>query len=178
MDIHEAWEKALRSTEIMRLRIQSLSSSTTTHVPYIFLSESANDPNHSIVRQGMVVVDKPTIILPPNVPQLDGFEFEQPGTYDEQSVLNFLLVRGVSIPSLKFNNQISSLGGFDGKLSRAIEHYLDYLQQKEDVTTGLLNGPEDLWQFSLLIFICSQVTKNADQDIQRLLDEYKKKGSS
>jgi len=84
-------------------------------------------------------------------------------------------VRGISIPSLRYDNKTSSLDIYEGKLSKAIKHYEKDLQQQEDVQTGLVVGPEDCWQFSLLVFICSQIIKNADQDIQRLLDEYHRK---
>ena len=40
--------------------------------------------------------------------------------------------------------------------------------------TGLFIGPEDCWQFSVLIFVCSQILKSAEGDIQKLLDQYKK----
>jgi len=177
MDLHEAWEKALRSTEILRLRIQPLSTSATTQVPYFFLSESIQDHAQTLVRKGMVLVEKPSIILPPNVPQFEGFDFAKDSYANEESVINFLLVRGVSIPSMKYQNQTFSIDKFQGKLSQAIDYYLDYLEQKEDVSMGLVAGAEDLWTFSILIFICSQIAKSANQDIKKLLDEYKKGGS-
>ena len=92
--------------------------------------------------------------------------------FDQTSFINFLIVRGITVPSLRYDNKTSALDVYEGKLSEAIKHYGDLLQRTEDVRTGLLAGPEDCWQFSILIFICSQIVKNADQDIQRLLDEY------
>ena len=84
-------------------------------------------------------------------------------------------MRGISFPSLKYDNRTQSLDIHEGKLSQAIKNFQEDLQRKEDVHTGLVVGPEDCWQFSLLIFICTQVAKNADQDIRHLLDEYKKR---
>jgi hypothetical protein len=86
-----------------------------------------------------------------------------------------LIVRGVSIPSLRYDNRTSSLDIYEGKLSKAIKYHEKLLQQQENVHAGLLVGPEDCWQFSILIFICSQIIRNADQDIRRLLNEYHKK---
>ena len=83
----------------------------------------------------------------------------------------------MTVPSLKYNNKTQSLDIREGKLGTAVGHYSQLLQQQEDVHTGLIVGPEDYWQFSLLIFVCSQVAKNADVDIRKLLDEYKKKQS-
>lgn len=178
MDFEKMWTKALKHTEIIRTRIQALSLSGDTSVPYLMLSESSINIGDTVVRKGEVLVQKPSLFIPPNNPQFKGFEFDnEDGTkgLDENSFINFLIVRGISIPSLRYDNRTSSLDIYEGKLSAAIKHHENILQRQENVHAGLLVGPEDCWQFSILIFICSQILKNADQDIQRLLDEYHRK---
>ncbi len=175
MSIYDHWEKALRGTEIVRSRVQGLLTFADTHVPYIFLAESDVNQGDTVVRKGKVVVQKPSIILPPNMPQLEGFEWEDPQPQDE--FLRFLLLRGVSVPSLHYNNKTHSIDIHEGQLSEALRYYEDFLQRQEDVHTGLIVGPEDCWQFSVLIFICSQVARNAETDIRRLLEEYRKRQS-
>ncbi len=176
MNIHDAWEKALTRTEILRSRMQGLATFSDTHVPYIMLSESSVHLNDTVVRRGEVVVRRPSIILPPNIPQFEGFEFEGEKVFDTEDMINFLLVRGITMPSLQYDNKTFFLDIFEGKTTKATDHFLDQLQKAEDVHTGLILGPEDCWQFSLLIFICGQVAKNADMDIKRFLDNYRKKG--
>lgn len=175
MDIQKSWEDALKSTEIIRSRVQDLLTFADTRVPYILLCESTVNVGDTVVRKGEVLVQRPSIVLPPNLPQFQGFDFEQESDFNRDAVTNFLLVRGVALPSLKYDNKTHSIDVHDGKLSRAIEYYSELLQHKEDVRTGLIAGPEDVWQFSVLIFICAQVAKNAQTDITRLLEEYKKK---
>lgn len=175
MDLEKAWEKALRGTEIIRARVQALQTLYTTRVPYILLSESSINEGDTVVRKGIINVEKPALIVPPNNPQFQGFEFEEDQGVGQNSLINFLIVRGITVPSLRYDNRTSSLDVHEDKLSGAIKHYKDLLQQKEDVETGFLIGPEDCWQFSLLIFICTQIARNADQDIRKLLDDYHKK---
>jgi hypothetical protein len=74
---------------------------------------------------------------------------------------------------MKYNNKTDSLDVQEGRLKKVLEKYLGELQQREDIHTGLLTGSEDVWQFSILIFICHQILKQADGDIRRLLDEYR-----
>jgi hypothetical protein len=175
-NFEELWGKALRNTEIIRSRVKALSMMGDTHVPYVLLSESSINLGDTVVRKGEVLVHRPALFIPPNNPQFSGFEFEAAEkSFDETSFINFLIVRGISLPSLRYDNKTSSLDVYEGKLSDAVKHYERDLQQTEDVRTGLLAGPEDCWQFSILIFICSQIVKNADQDIRRLLEEYHKK---
>ena len=175
MDFEEMWGKALKNTEIIRTRVRSLSMIGDTSVPYLLLSESSINIGDTIVRKGEVLVQRPSLFIPPNNPQFEGFEFDEEDVLDQNSLINFLIVRGISLPSLRYDNKTSSMDIYEGKLSKAVKHHEAILQQQEDVQTGLLIGPEDCWQFSILIFVCSQIIKNADQDIQRLLDEYHRK---
>lgn len=174
MDIHEAWSKALKQTEIVRSRIAALQTFHATQVPYILLSESSINVGDTVVRRGEGTVDKPSVILPPNIPQFEGFEFDSQHPFDENSMINFLLIRGIQLPSMKYDNKTLRIDVFEGRLQEAVKFHLRELQQKENVSCGLLIGPEDVWQFSLLIFVCSQIARNTDIDIRKLIDDYKK----
>lgn len=176
MDIQERWEKALKKTEILRPRVRPLNTFAATHVPYFLLSESQVNPGDTVVRKGEVVVEKPAIVLPFNLPQFEGFEFEEDMRTPEDMIMNFFLVRGVTFPSMKYNNRTDSIQVYEGGLSKAIDHYLKVLQQSEDVSTGLVAGPDDAWQFSTLIFTAGQIMRSADGDIRSLMDDYRKKG--
>ncbi len=175
MDAYEAWEMALKNTEIIRPRVKSLMTFEATAIPYILLSESSLDAGDTVVRKGEVVVQKPALILPPNVPQFKGFEFGQNPDVDEGSIINFLLIRGVQMPSMKYDNRTFSLNIFEGKLHKAIAHYINLMQQQENVHSGLIAGPQECWQFSVLIYVCAQIVRNAETDIRKLLNEYRKR---
>jgi len=175
MNIEDIWNKALKNTEIIRARVQALLTMGDTKVPYILLSESEINIGDTVVRKGEVVVAKPSLIVPPLNPQFKGFEFNTDNKVDENSLINFLIVRGVSFPSLRYDNKISSLEIFEGKLSEAVKNFNNILQKQENVVTGLVVCPDDCWQLSLLLFVCSQIVKNADVDIRKLLDEHKKR---
>ena len=177
MDIQGHWEKALKGTEIVRPRVQPLQTFEATHLPYIFLAESFVNTGDTVVRKGEIVVEKPAIILPQNLPQFEGFEFEKEFPSQQDFLSTFFLVRGVKFPSMKYNNKTDFLDIREGKMRAAIEHYLHELQKKEDVSTGLVVGPEDCWQFSVLIFICSQILKQSDGDIRKLFDRFRNESS-
>ena len=173
MNIQDGWEKALKYTKIIRPRPKELLTFEATEVPYIFLSESLVNLGDTVVRKGHVTVEKPAIILPSNLPQFEGFDFEKEFHSGQDMILNFLLVRGISFPSLKYNNKTHSLDIYEGHLEKAIGYYSDKLQQGEDVANGLVAGPEDFWQFSILIFIATQIMRSADSDIKRLLEGFR-----
>ena len=173
MDIQELWERALKRTEILRMRLQDLATFEATPLPYIFLAESSLNPGDTIVRKGQVLVERPGLILPS--PQFQGFEFEQELHVSEDAMLNFLLVRGVRFPSLRYRHELSSLDLHEGSLQRAIDAYSDSLKRAEDIHTGLVIGPEDAWQCSVLILVGSLVIRSAEGDVQRLLEQWKRR---
>lgn len=178
MDIQDGWEKALRNTKIIRPRTQELQTFAATNLGYIFLAEALVNKGDTVVRRGEVLVEKPAIILPSNLPQFEGFDFEEAFGPGQDMVTNFFLVRGVTFPSMKYNNKTNSINIYEGHVEKAIAHYSDMLQRREDVHSGLIVGPEDCWQFCVLIFICTQIAKSANSDIRRLLEYFRKKGKS
>jgi len=152
MDMHSAWEKALRETNIIRSRVTGLQTFGETQVPYILLSSSTINEGDTVVRTGEVFVHRPSLILPPNIPQFEGFNFEDEGSFKENTMINFLMVRGITLPSMKYDNKIFSLNVFEGKIEDAIGVYGNRLQREENTSAGLICGPDRLWQLSVLIF--------------------------
>ena len=132
MDINQMWEKALHNTEILRPVVQGLKTFRETSLPYIFLGESSVNLGDSIIRKGTVIVERPSIIMPPNSPQFDGFELEKEMQMEKESFYNFLFLRGVKFPSLKYDNKTSCLDVYEGRLKKAIKFYSDRLEKEED----------------------------------------------
>ncbi|MCB9799469.1 MAG: hypothetical protein H6757_01760 [Candidatus Omnitrophica bacterium] len=174
MNIEEFWNKALKKTEIIRSRIQPLPVFQATHLPYVFLAESTLNPGDTVVRKGQVLIERPSIVLPDHLPQFDGFELEKDFPGQHHFLNTLFLVRGIRFPSLKYNHVGDTLDLYEGGLSSAIEYHRKTLQQIEDTATGLAAGPEDCWQFSIMILIAHQVLRQADGDIRKLLEQYKK----
>ena len=172
MDIQEAWQKAVKYTEILRPRVEPLSRVAATQLPYIFLTESAVNHGDTVVRKGEVTVEKPAIILPSNLPHFEGFEEDEKSSWNENGIMQFFLVRGIRFPSFKYNNRTDSVDVREESLKQSIEHYLQELQKKENVSTGLLMGPEDCWQFSILIFIANQSGRQAEGNFKSLWDPF------
>ena len=179
-DIQELWDKARKQTEILRMRLSDLATFEATSVPYIFLAESALNQGDTVVRQGQVVIQKPSIILPNFSPQFEGFELEEELHVSDNALATFLLVRGIQFPSLKYRHQMSSLDLYEGSLQQAIDHFGRQLTTAENITTGLVIGPEEAWQFSLLMLVGALVVRSAEGDLRRILEQWRKRqqGSS
>ncbi len=178
MNMPELWDRARKQTEILRMRLQDLATFDATIVPYVFLAESSLNQGDTVVRRGNIVIQRPAIVLPDFTPQFQGFEFEKDFHVGEDAVATFLLLRGVHFPSLKYRHQISSLDLYEGQLARAIEHFQDQLTRAEDIKTGLVVGPEEAWQFSVLLLVGALVVRSSEGDLRRIIDAWRKRQQS
>ncbi|MDI6703727.1 MAG: hypothetical protein QME40_03530 [bacterium] len=175
MGLEEEWNRAVRETKIIRSYLSTLLSFKDTELPYTFLAKSKVNVGDTVVRKGKVLAHKPLLILPPNYPQFEGFEFEKDYQVNPDTIRSFLLMRGVSFPSLKYSNETCSLDIFEGSLTKATDYFSLELEKKEDVHSGLIVGPEDCWQFSILIYVANLMVKSAPNDIRKILEDFWKK---
>ena len=175
MDIQELWDKARKHTEILRLQLQDLATFDTTVSPYIFLAESTLNPGDTVVRKGHVLIERPSLVLPSFSPQFEGFAFDDQLRVSDETLATFFLVRGIQFPSLKYRHQVSSLDLFEGPLQKAAGHFTQQLAAAEDIRTGLVLGPEDAWQFSLLLLVGALVVRSSAGDLRRILEEWRKR---
>ncbi len=175
MNIEKQWQKALKKTEILRGRLRSLLTFEHTELPYIFLAESVVNIGDVVVRKGKVLVEKPLIILPGDFPQFEGFEFKKDFHVDSESVTTFLLMRGVSFPSLKYSNEVSTIDVQPGPLTKVIKRFSRELERREDTHSGLIISPEDCWQLAILIYVASLAAKSIPDDIKNIL-KHKRRG--
>ncbi len=170
MDIDSLWEKAQKKTEVVRGRVQSLPTFRHARVPYVFLAESTVNEGHTVIRKGRILVEKPLILLPEDLPQFEGFDFEEDLDVDQGALQMFFLMRGIRFPSLKYNNAVESIDLDDRSLAKCAEKYKKILEKEENVKTALILGPEDCWQFSILLYMSALAGRCAKTDIVNLMD--------
>lgn len=175
MNIEEMWDKARKRTEILRMRMLDLSTFDATRMSYIFLAESSVNPGDTVVRKGSVLIERPAIAMPGFSPQFSGFELEKDLHINEDTLVTFLLVRGIHFPSLKYRHQVSNLDILEGSLAQAVKRWETTLKQREDITTGLLVGPEEAWQLSVVLLVGALVVRSADGDLRRIIDAWRKR---
>lgn len=174
MEFEEYWERAIRETEIEKSWLGYLNNTSQTILPYIILSKSSLDNSDTVVRKGKIEVSQPLIFLPGNTPILEGFEFQK-ANISENSMITFLLLRGINLPSLKYSNTIYSLQLENSSLSEMVKKYKEELQKLEDIKTALIIGPDECWQFSLLIYVAGLTAKSAPHDIKKFLEDLRRR---
>ena len=170
MNLRERWDKAVNQTDVVRWRKTHLATFDKTVLKYAFLGESLVNAGDTIQRQGRIVVHRPMLLLPENIPQFEGFDALEDLGIDEDDLAKFLLIRGISFPSLKYQNETSSLDLVEKPLDDATDNLLTKLDKENNADTGVLVGPEDCWQFSVIIYASGLMGRSASRDINRLLE--------
>lgn len=170
MDIEQLWDLAQEKTEIVRGRARALDTFAATAVPYIFMAESAVNPGNTVIRKGKIVVEKPMIVLPDNMPQFEGFDFEEEMDVEQDVVQMFFFMRGIRFPSMKYNNALEQIDVEEGSLSKHVDRDRKKLEKEENVSTALIIGPEECWQFSILFYMAALIGRCARTDIMNMMD--------
>ena len=176
--MQELWDKARKHTEVLRMRLPELPTFEAADVPYVFLAESSVNRGDTVVRKGNVTIERPAIVLPNFSPQFEGFEFDTNPEINADAVATLLLVRGIHFPSLRYHHQVGSLDVVDGALQKAIDNAQDQLRRAEDTKTGLVIGSEDAWQFSILLLVGAMVVRQAEGDLRRILEAWRRRQQS
>lgn len=170
MNLREKWDKAVNQTDVIRWRQTHLATFDKTILKYAFLGESLVNTGDTVQRYGRIVVHRPLLLLPENIPQFEGFDSLKDLGIDEDDLARFLLIRGVSFPSLKYQNETDSLDVVEKPINEATNRLLAKLDKEDNSDTGVLVGPEDCWQLSVIIYAGGLMNRSASRDIRRLLD--------
>ncbi|MBI2191459.1 MAG: hypothetical protein HYU36_05695 [Planctomycetes bacterium] len=166
MGLREDFHRAIQETEIHRHRQTRLLTYGGTELPYVWLGESAVNMGDTVVRRGVVRVEKPQLLLVQQPLQFEGFEY---GEEKQESSAFLALGRIASFPPGKYSNIETRLDIYEGSLQQALTHYKRDLEAREDALTGLVSGPSDIWAVSLFVYVGKMVEHSAVDDIQELL---------
>ena len=175
MDFEEKYQKVIEETTICKCYRLKLSTRTSTTLPYIFLGASQINRGDTVVRKGKVAVESPLLIIPKNIPQFFGFDFEENLDIDDNNLISFFMLRGISFPSLKYTNEISTIEVEDKNPQEAISFYKDEIERKEDLQTGLIFGPVEYWQLSIIFYVNFLINRSARNDIDQYLRELRRR---
>ena len=104
--------------EFMDIRFEqvfAVSPYTLCSVPSLLTGRSWVE--HGVIHKGEV--------LPEDMPQFEGFDFNEELNMEGDSVQTFFLMRGIRFPSLKYNNSVEKLDLEESSLAKSIEKHKD-----------------------------------------------------
>jgi hypothetical protein len=156
MDIDdERIREAVRQTEILRPPKRSLATFGTTNVHYYLVTEPAyseliKSAAETVVREGRVIAERPKIVTPFYLSQLEGFSSEAKKYFD-------MLIKtyGSNAPGLfyTYKNEPKELTIVSDNLLAVVEKLNDEIDKRGDPLTSIIRGQDELWDVSLMKFI-------------------------
>jgi len=156
---------AVRHTEILRLPKQTLATFGTTNIGYYLVTrpvyaELAKDVSETVVREGRVIAERPRIVTPYYLSQLEGF------SSDARRYFNMLIQNyGPNIPGLfyTYRNEPKGLAIVEGDLMSVVDKINKEIDKRGDPLVTIIKGQDELWDVSLMKFIY-EISRSSMQD--------------
>lgn len=155
---HRLWN----AVRIERSMPYTLFTFGESELPYYLVVAGKNAGEMVGVTRGQVSITRPTILTPDNVdPEFHGF-FER----GEDSMVDFLLARGMRFPHMKFANR----AGETDLVSDSLEEVVARLQDRvdEEDRTAILSAPHGLGGLALMKYAIEKAVESAPSNIQEL----------
>ena len=147
--------QALRLTHVVRRPKQHLATFGITNLHYYMVTEPAYSDlvpgdAESVVREGIVVSQRPMIVTPTYMLNLVGFGNEA-SRYMESVAQRF----GPNSPGLlyQYRNEPGNMDIVGGRFYAVAQRIADDLDQREVNSAAVILGTDDLWDLSLMKFI-------------------------
>lgn len=166
MDIdEERIEYAVKHTEILRPPKRSLATFGTTNIYYYLVTEPAysdfvENVTETVIREGRVIAERPRIVTPYYLSQLEGFSQDAKRYFD-------MLTRthGPNAPGLfySYRNETKELNIVSDNLLSVVSKINAEIDRRGDPLASIIRGEDEFWDVSLLKFIY-EVTRNSIRD--------------
>ena len=169
MNFEEKYRYALEHSKIHRYRQSNLFTFGTTRLPYVLAARSSINSGESIIRRGEIVTEKPSIMLQNNEPSFSGFS-DNDGDAQQLSVL---FGRRFHLPAMRYRNDNASMDLSTKNVTQVINESLEALDRENNLRTAVISGPEDCWQFSLIIYAGEMMQRSAPGNIREMIEHNK-----
>ena len=156
MDIDdERIREAVKQTEILRPPKRSLATFGTTNIYYYLVTEPAyselvKSAAETVIREGRVIAERPKIVTPFYLSQLEGFSSEAKKYFD-----TLIKTYGSNAPGLfyTYKNEPGQLNIVSDNLLAVVAKLNDDIDKRGDPLTSIIRGQDELWDVSLMKFI-------------------------
>jgi hypothetical protein len=171
MDIDdERITEAVRRTEILRPPKRSLATFGTTNIYYYLVTEPAyseliKGATETVIREGKVIAEKPRIVTPYYLSQLEGFSSDAKKYFDI-----LIKTHGANAPGLfySYRNEPKELTIVSDSLLSVVDKLNDDIDKSGDPLTSIIKGLDELWDVSLLKFIYEMTRSSLPDNLLQL----------
>ncbi len=161
---------AVSHTRILRLPRQTIATFGITSIYYYLVTEPVysgllEEKSETVVREGRVVAQRPRIVTPYYLSQLEGF------SSDARRYLEMLIKKhGPSTPGLfyAYKNEPKGLTIVAGSLPSVVARINTEIDERGDRLAAIIRGEDELWDVSLLQFIYELTRRSLEDNLLQL----------
>ncbi len=172
MGIDERIRRAVRHTEILRAPKRSLYTFGTTNIYYYLVSQPAyleltKDVTETVVREGKVISEKPRIVTPYYLYNLEGFSSAARKYFEA-----LMKELGPNIPGLfyAYRNEPKELTIVSDNLLSVVDRLNKEIDQRGDLLATIIKGEDELWDVSLMKFIFELTRSSLENNLSQMGD--------
>lgn len=169
----EKFKEYWRRTEVIREYQRMLYTFGDMELPYVFAAEHNRFVDRTIVRKGIIVFQKPQILLPRYYSGPEFKEgFEHAGVIPPEAVYLF---RAMGLPYSHITNKTIATEEIEyGSLQDVLDRFNTKLENEENAETGLIKGILDGADISLMRYSLGLVIKSASENVKEFFEHLRK----
>jgi hypothetical protein len=155
METDDKIKYALEHTELVRAPQQKLSTFGSSVIDYYVVTELVG--NLSVVRDGKVIAERPKIVTPAYLVNVEGFS-EQARKYIAAMAREHPYESGIFY---RYKNEPKGMNVVSEPLKQVINKLSSQIEEQSNPLSTIIKGVEELWDVSLLMFIYELTSKSA-----------------
>ena len=157
---------ALEHTELIRAPQQKLSTFGSSVIDYYVVTELVG--NLSVVRDGKVIAERPKIVTPAYLVNVEGFS-EQARRYVAMMARERPYESGIFY---RYKNEPKGMNVVSEPIRQVISKLSSQIEEQNNPLSTIIRGVEELWDVSLLMFIYELTT----QSVRTNMAEFNRRG--
>jgi hypothetical protein len=159
MEMDDKIKYALEHTELVRAPQQSLSTFGSSVIDYYVVTELVG--NLSVVRDGKVHAERPKIVTPAYLVNVEGFS-EQAKKYIAMMARERPYESGIFY---RYKNEPKGMDVVSEPAGQVISKLSSQIEEERNPLSTIIKGVEEVWDVSLLMFIYELTTKSVRTDV-------------
>jgi hypothetical protein len=155
MEMDDRIKYALEHTELIRAPRQELDTFGSSVIDYYVVTELVG--NLSVVRDGKVIAERPKIVTPAYLVNIEGFS-EQAKRYISMMAQERPYESGIFY---RYKNEPKGMNVVSEPIGQVINKLSSQIEEQHNPLGTIIRGVEELWDVSLLMFIYGLTTRAA-----------------
>ena len=161
---------AVRNTKILRPPKQSLATFGTTNIYYYLLTEPVykdmvEDAGETVIREGRVIAQKPKVVTPYYLSQLEGFSSEARRYLEMLTSKQNPNVTGLFY---SYRNEPKELNIVSDGLLAVVDRLNAEIDKRGEPLTSIIKGEDELWDVSLMQFIYEITGSSVQNNLRQM----------